>query len=176
MQTWQKLEEKHVYKGYRHILRKTFRLPNQQISDYDIVDAPSYVAIGAITKNQEIILVEQFRPAPEQMIISVPEGQIDKNENPFDTVKRELLEETGYTCEEVVFLKDIPESYAHTRKKIYLAIGCTYQQAQDLDETEFIRVFTVSLDEFKTLMKNPLENNFTSVDVGFLMLNYLNLL
>lgn len=172
-ENWEKISEETVYEGYRNIIRKIFRLPNGQEWAFDVISVPSFATVGAITKEGEVILVEQYRPGPEKMIVSFPEGRIDLGEIPIEAAKRELLEETGYQAAEMKFLKSIPAAYTNQLKYCYVAIGCILIKPQSLDETEFIRVFSVSIEEFKTILRNPEENNFSSVDVGYLMLDFL---
>lgn len=167
---WEKVKEEIAYLGYRNIVKKTFRLPNQKIIDFDIVQVPSFVSIAALTLEREVILVEQYRPGPEKVLLSFPEGQIDQNEKPEDAVKRELLEETGYRASQVRFLKEIPTAYSNNKKLCFLANNCVKVQEQRLDDTEFINVKKMSIPEFKFLLKNPDITNFTNVDIGYLML------
>jgi ADP-ribose pyrophosphatase len=173
MANWHKIAEEYVYQGYRKILKKTFRLPNDTNFTFDIVDNWAFVTVAALTETGEVILVEQFRPGPEKMIISFAEGKVDEGELPMEAARRELLEETGYAAGELFFVKEIPEAYTHARKLIFIARNCRLVQAQDLDEVEFIRVFTLNLSEFRALLRNTQQNNFTNVDAGYLLLDYL---
>ncbi len=172
-QHWKKISEEVVYQGYRNIIRKTFALPNGQEWAFDVISVPSFATVGAITKEKEIILVEQYRPGPETLIVSFPEGRIDMGETPQIAAERELMEETGYEAQEIQFLKAIPAAYTNQLKHCFVAWNCTLVKPQSLDETEFIRVFTVSLAEFKDMLNNPIEANFSSIDAGYLMLDFL---
>ncbi|MCU0443558.1 MAG: NUDIX hydrolase [Microscillaceae bacterium] len=173
MSNWQKIDEKYVYEGYRRVLKKTFRLPNETLFDFDIIDNWTFVTVAALTENQEVILVEQFRPGPEKQLISFAEGKVDAGELPLEAARRELLEETGYAAGDIFFAKEIPEAYTHARKLIFIALNCRLVQAQDLDNEEFIRVFTLDLEAFKALLRNSSQTNFTNVDAGFWLLDYL---
>jgi ADP-ribose pyrophosphatase len=173
MTNWHKIAEEYVYQGYRKVLKKTFRLPNEVVFSFDIVDNWAFVTVAALTATNEVILVEQFRPGPEKMIISFAEGRVDEGELPIEAARRELLEETGYAAGEIFFAKEIPEAYTHARKLIFIARDCHLAQAQDLDEVEFIRVFTLSLAELRALLRDFQQNNFTNVDAGYLLLDYV---
>lgn len=58
------------------------------------------VIIAAVTENQELILVEQYRVPVSSFTIELPAGLVGDSNNPeedvFVAAKRELLEETGY--------------------------------------------------------------------------------
>jgi ADP-ribose pyrophosphatase len=59
---------------------------------------PDGVMILAITRDDEIVVVKQFRPALKQMTMELPAGFVEKGEDPRETAIRELYEETGYRC------------------------------------------------------------------------------
>ncbi|NJO01898.1 MAG: NUDIX hydrolase [Bacteroidia bacterium] len=127
----------------------------------------------ALTHDQQVILVEQYRPGPEFPMLSFPEGAIDRDEAPEQAVYRELLEETGYEAAEIIFMKAIPDAYTLQVKHCYLATGCRKVQEQMLDDSEFIRVLFLSVPEFRHLIKDASQRNFNSVDAGYLMLEHM---
>ncbi len=63
---------------------------------YYVVQTSDYVAVLAVTTEQDIILVKQYRPAVEQVTLEFPSGHVDLNESPEKAAVRELREETGY--------------------------------------------------------------------------------
>ncbi len=173
---WKKIKQQVVYTGYRNVVRKTFLMPNGSQDDFDTIDQASYVSIGAMTKDQQIILIKQFRPGPEIIVTSFPEGQINPNENPTEAAKRELLEETGYQAGEMIFLKEKPEAYTNTKKLCFIATNCQKIAQPTLDPNEHIEVFTLSVEAFKTLIRDPKDHTLDCMDNGYLMLDYLKLL
>ncbi len=68
---------------------------------YYVVEPPDYVAMIAFTRTGEIILVEQFRPAVEEMVLEMPAGTIEAGEESAACALRELLEETGYRADNI---------------------------------------------------------------------------
>ena len=60
---------------------------------YKVVDHPGGAGILAV-RGEEILLVEQFRPAVGKTILEIPAGIIDPGETPLAAAQRELLEET----------------------------------------------------------------------------------
>ena len=66
---------------------------------YYCVQPSGYTAIIAFTQAGEIILVEQYRPAVEDIVIEFPAGTIEEGEEAADCALRELLEETGYRAQ-----------------------------------------------------------------------------
>ncbi|MEM8886343.1 MAG: NUDIX hydrolase, partial [Planctomycetota bacterium] len=77
------------------------------------VNASSVVAMLAVTRDDEIILVEQYRPAVRRRVIELPAGLVGDVDGDHDEVraaKRELVEETGYRARRVEPLVSIPSS------------------------------------------------------------------
>ena len=82
------------------VVAKTMR-PEEE--PYYSLRLPEYVAVIALTEDDEVLLVRQYRPAVEQYTLELPSGLVDPGETPAETGRRELLEETGYAAEVEVF-------------------------------------------------------------------------
>jgi ADP-ribose pyrophosphatase len=88
----------------------------------------SAVAILAVTDDDQVILVEQFRRPVNGRVIELPAGLVgdqEGNDDPDETAKRELEEETGYTCAKVEHLTAGPTSPGITSETVafYRATG-----------------------------------------------------
>ena len=68
---------------------------------YYTLELDDYVSIVALTEEEEILLVRQYRPVTESYTLELPSGHVDAGEPPEKTAVRELLEETGYEAGEV---------------------------------------------------------------------------
>ncbi len=68
---------------------------------YHAISQTDYVAIVALTPNGTIPIVRQYRPALENFTWELPAGTLDKDEQPADCCRRELLEETGFPAQTV---------------------------------------------------------------------------
>jgi ADP-ribose pyrophosphatase len=71
---------------------------------YYRVTSPDGVIVLATTAEDEIVLVRQFRPALASYTLEFPAGAIDSGETPERAARRELQEETGFSCETLVSL------------------------------------------------------------------------
>ena len=81
------------------------------------------VAVVAYTDADELILTEQFRRPVNARVIDFPAGLVGdegENDDPREVAKKELEEETGYTCESVELLARGPTSAGITSEIVSL--------------------------------------------------------
>ena len=71
------------------------RLPAEAAPYYSL-QMQDYVAVVALTREREIILVRQYRPAIERLTLELPSGHVERNEMPAESARRELAEECGF--------------------------------------------------------------------------------
>ena len=74
---------------YRHPARGTER-------DFVVVDAPDWVNVLAVTPDDHLVLVRQFRYGIDEFSLEIPGGVMDPGEDPVTAGLRELREETGF--------------------------------------------------------------------------------
>lgn len=100
-------------------------LPNGKTSTREIIKHPGAVAVIPITQDGKIIMVEQYRKALERSIIEIPAGKLEKGEDPAETARRELEEETGYVCNSLSHLISFYTSpgFADELVHLYVAEG-----------------------------------------------------
>ncbi|MFC3882803.1 NUDIX domain-containing protein [Bacillus songklensis] len=125
-------------------------LPNGKTSTREIVKHPGAVAIIALTEDYKILMVRQYRKAMERILVEIPAGKLEKGEKPEVTAKRELEEETGYTCSSLDHLISFYTSpgFADELVHLYVATGLEKMEVKaELDEDEFIDVLEVTLEE-----------------------------
>lgn len=124
------------------------KLPDEKLAEREIVEHPGGVGIVAITDNNEIILVKQFRKPIEKAIYEIPAGKLDSGEAHRLCGIRELKEETGMTAEKFEYLGYMYPSpgFINEVTHIYFAEGLS-QGDTDPDEDEFLDIVRVPLDE-----------------------------
>ncbi|MBZ5202315.1 NUDIX hydrolase [Planomicrobium chinense] len=132
-------------------------LPNGHTSKRELVEHPGAVALVALTPDNKIILVEQYRKALERTIVEIPAGKIEKGEAPEVTALRELEEETGYTAEKLDLIQSFSTSPGFADEIIHLYATEGLSKATSgavLDEDEFVELMEVSIEEAEQMMKD----------------------
>lgn len=174
---WKILSSNYLYKknGFAFRLDQC-EIPNGSVFEPYVIETGAWVNVIALTMDREILLVEQYRHAIEQVLLEIPAGIMDpEDENPLQAAKRELLEETGYTSEKFIEVGcSYPNPATHTNMTYsFLALDVEHIGQQDLDETEEIEVSRMPFDEFVVLAKRGGLSQALHVSALFFALAYL---
>ncbi|MEA1963188.1 MAG: NUDIX hydrolase [Patescibacteria group bacterium] len=170
---WKKIKEKPFQAGFRKLIKKTFQLPDGKVQEFDIKHEGPAVCVLALTKNNNVILVKQYRPGMEKILLEMPGGAVEKGENPEAAIKRELFEETGYTGDIKFVGASYDCAYSTMLRYNYIATNCGKIGKQELDELEFAEVVEMPLNDFRSHLRS---GKLTDVESGYLGLDYLKLL
>ncbi|MCM3597049.1 NUDIX hydrolase [Metabacillus idriensis] len=130
-------------------------LPNGKTSTREIIKHPGAVAVIAITKENKIVMVQQYRKAMERVLVEIPAGKLEKGESPEVTAKRELEEETGYTTDSLQHLISFYTSPGFADELVHLYFTEELQiltEKAELDEDEFVDVLEVTLEEAQQMI------------------------
>ena len=91
------ISSEEIYKGKIVTLRRDYaELVTGQKKLREVVMHPGGVVVAAITEDDKIFLVKQYRYPTGQELIELPAGKLEYGEDPDDAIKRELEEECGY--------------------------------------------------------------------------------
>lgn len=143
------IERDYVFKGkVINVRRDTAQLPNGKLANREVVEHTGGVTIAALTDDDELLFVRQFRYPIGDVLMELPAGKLNVGEDPLAAAARELLEETGAVARNFYDLGWIYTSPGYTTERLYLyaADGLTFK-GQHLDEDEFLDVLRVPLTE-----------------------------
>lgn len=154
--------------GYdKKIVLKKFQLPNGMIENFFIDNAKDSVQIFAITRDEKVICVEQFRAGTESVELELPGGGLEVGEDAALAADRELLEETSFAGKSPIFLSRLPYSpYSTGYRYSYLVTDCISIKEQNLDPNEFLRIKLVPIEDFRLLMKEGKVRGFECAYLG----------
>src|SRR5574342_435730 len=162
-------------------LRPRFRidqceLPNGRSFEPIVFEFRSWAIVIALTKDQEVVMIRQYRHGIRDVVWEFPGGIVEDGEDPLDGVKRELLEETGYRASKLVEVgKYYPNPALQTNSMYcYLAFDAEKVSGQTLDETEEIEVHLVPLTDLIAMTKRGDFSHGLQVAGLFYALAYLD--
>lgn len=138
------------------VRRECVELPNgRQIPEYYVFEYPEWVNTIAITKDNQFVMIRQYRHALARTSYELCAGVCDQTDSShLESAKRELLEETGYaggTWREHMVICANPATQ-NNLTHCFVATGVEKVAEQSLDLTEDITVHLLSLDEVKELL------------------------
>jgi len=156
---WRTLHSDYVVSTpFLRLRRDRIELPDGTIiEDYYVRESRGFTVIFAMTPDEHVVLVHQYKHGIAAYTLELPAGAIDPDEDPLACAVRELAEETGYLSDEPfehvrTFITDPTNS--DSRFHLYLARNCESRVAQNFDSTEDIRVELVTIPELRTLLRD----------------------
>jgi ADP-ribose pyrophosphatase len=157
--------------GYhKRIAVKKFQLPNGLEETFFIDQDKDSVQVFCITREADVVLVQQFRAGPEEVSLELPGGGLEEGEQPLAAGIRELEEETGFVGD-ATYLGSLPYSpYSTGRRHCVLVINAIRTSHQHLDPNEFVTVLKMPLRDFRLKIKSGEIRGF---DLGYLGLDYI---
>ncbi|MCU0518500.1 MAG: NUDIX hydrolase [Oscillatoria sp. Prado101] len=91
------LKQRLSYRGRKFGFEVTrLRLPNGAEGEWECVRHPGGALAVPVTPEGKLILLRQYRFAALGRLLEFPAGTLEANEDPAETIKREIEEETGY--------------------------------------------------------------------------------
>lgn len=150
------LSSEYVYKGkFSNVRIDTVNLPNGKNVTREIIERPDAVCVVALTKEDEILLVKQYRCPFRKVLLEVPAGKIDENEKPDDAVARELKEETGAIGKNYKNLGNLYMTPGFCDEIIHLYL-CDVKEIKKSqpDEDEFLEVIKMPLHQAVQMILN----------------------
>lgn len=123
---------------------------------YVTIEAPDWVNMVAVTHDNEVLLVRQYRHGVDDLTLEIPAGIVEAGEAPLAAAQRELLEETGYTASRWQYLGSVHPNpaYQGNRCHSFLAAACRKTAEPALDAGEDIEVVTCPLWEAGRLIQD----------------------
>lgn len=141
----ERLKKKHiVHEGtFINIYEDDVILPNDKEGKRLYISHPGGSGVLAITPDNHVILVKQFRYATNEYLLEIPAGKRDDHEDFLTTAIRELKEETGYDSDDISLLKKIYPTPGYSDEIIAIFIAKNVKPLKEkisADDDEFITI------------------------------------
>ena len=148
------LKSKVLLKGKVVTVKKDdIELSDGQKSFREVVVHSGGVVIVALTKDNKILLVKQYRYPIQSVNIELPAGKLETGEDPDYAAKRELEEETGYRADKWKSLGYINTTPGICTEKLYLYYANDLKfVGEKPDEGEIIKSNEYSLPEVYSMI------------------------
>jgi len=128
--------------------------PDSHEKKFDLILHPGAVAMIPIDDRGHLILVQQWRRAARQILLELPAGTLELDEEPIDCVQRELQEEIGYEARKITSLGGFYTAPGFCNEYIYLFLATDLHSNPLIgDDAEEIDIVTLSLDEAMTYIE-----------------------
>jgi ADP-ribose pyrophosphatase len=135
--------------AYFEILGKTMR-PGED--PYYSLKLPDYASVVALTDDEQVLILRQYRPAVERYTLELPSGLVDPGETPEESARRELLEETGYQGSRWEKLGAMEPDTGRLGNRIWSFVARGAQPVEGRTPEEGLEVLTWPLDELSRAM------------------------
>lgn len=154
----EQLKSTAIYEGRIVNLRlDDVKLPDNNKAKREIVEHAGGVAvIPYLTENKEVVMVRQFRNPIEKVLLELPAGLLEINEDPKSCARRELEEETGYRTGSLHQIGSFYTSPGFCDEEIHLYLAQDLSKySQKTDGDEFIELVKMPLEKIKQKLYTP---------------------
>jgi ADP-ribose pyrophosphatase len=145
------------------------------VPNYYVRESRGFVTILALTADERVLLVRQYRYGSDSIHLELPAGMLLDDEEPRDCALRELAEETGYEVERCELAAQYFPEAVRSGARAYVYIGLKARKTREpaLDPTEHLEVELASLSAFREMLGDGRIDTGASIAGGYLALDQL---
>ena len=162
------LSSTYIYQGKIINLRQDkVKLPDGRETIREIVEHPGAVVILALTDDNKIVMIRQFRKPVDGILWELPAGKVEPGEDLKNCALRELGEETGYYPRKIKKLITFFSSpgFCNERLTLFLAENLAKRNKNE-DDDEFIKVELIKPNEaLKLVEENIIKDAKTIIGI-----------
>lgn len=152
LKAWKQLSSRYIHREKWFALRadQVQKGNGDRMYPYYVLEYSDWVNVFPLTSDGRVVLVKQYRYGLGTFSLELPGGIMDPHEtHPEDAARRELLEETGFSCGNIEQVGVVATNPATSNNRLFcfLARDCAFVQPVAHDENEEIEVVLLSLDE-----------------------------
>lgn len=150
--------------------KKKVTFPNGVKAVWEIVDQSPAAIVLPVFDDGSVLLIREYRPAIGRWIYGLPAGLLDKGEKAIGTARRELVEESGYSCSSMRYLFKSYSSPGKSTELVHFFLATGLKKAkQRLERHEMLTVKRVPM---KRALQMVRENRIANGNTIQLLLFY----
>lgn len=147
-----------------------------EIHEFQVLNSPDWVAVIAVTPDNKVLMVKQYRHGSGELSLEPPGGLVKEGQTPEQSGREELEEETGYRADILELLgcmNPMPALFTN-RFYVFLARDAVPTGTLNPDETEEIETVLVPLDEVRDYIRTGRINGAVMIAALHLYLEQSN--
>jgi len=145
-------------------------------SNFVVLNSANWANIIPVTKQGEILLIEQFRQGTNSITLEIPGGLIENGEQPIEAARRECIEETGYSSDKELELLGISlpnPAFLNNKCYTFAWFDVEKRHLQNFDENEEINVIPTPVNEVKQmLLEGKINHSIITTAFFYFFLKY----
>ncbi|HWN67043.1 MAG TPA: NUDIX hydrolase [Haliangium sp.] len=144
------------YRVFRVHRREALHPRTGAVHTFSIIRSSDWVNVVALTPDDQVVLVRQYRHGTGRQSLEIPGGMVDPGESPLEAAQRELREETGYATARWIDLGMVEPNPAiqTNRCHTWLALDAERVGELELDPGEVLVVETTPLSAVADLVRS----------------------
>jgi ADP-ribose diphosphatase len=149
-------EPGHDYRIFQTRFLRAAHPRTGELRRFVALDAVDWVNVIALTPDDRVVLIRQFRIGAESVFVEIPGGMVDAGETPRAAAERELREETGFEARawHLIGVARPNPAIQGNRLHTFLALDCEPRAATSHDEGEVIALALHSLDDVAAMVRD----------------------
>lgn len=169
---WECLESRQVFRAtngktvYIDLYQDSVRTPKGSVITYTKYHASDVVIVVPFLDRQRLLMIRQYRYPVGKVLLEFPAGHVDSGEDPLETARRELAEETGYVAKKIEYVYRYHPSVSRTKQQVHIfrATGLSRQIATQHDSGEYINTKIMTVNKLRKMIeKQKVENAGTLI-------------
>ena len=154
---FRRIDEDVVHAGFIFdLVTARFASPEGEVFSRDVVRHPGAVSVVPVTDDGRIVMVRQYRPALDALLLEIPAGKRDvADEPPEETAQRELAEEIGMRAGRLELLGTFANAPGFSDELSWVFLGreltAVPREVQGVEETH-MTIESFTFDEARALI------------------------